>query len=74
MTGELSLVGVVVGMIERRPVVRAPAPEASRCQTCGAELQDATQRFCGGDRCLHVFMPPRTSGPWSASLRRGRLS
>ncbi len=28
----------------------------ARCETCGADLQDATQRFCGGDRCLLVFM------------------
>jgi hypothetical protein len=38
---------------------------ASRCPTCGAELQDAAERFCGGDRCLRVFMPhsgPRAPG------------
>jgi cytochrome c2 len=28
----------------------------ARCQACGAELDDATQRWCGGDRCLEVFM------------------
>ena len=28
----------------------------ARCETCGAELQDASQRFCGGDRCHRVFM------------------
>ena len=27
-----------------------------RCQTCGAELDDPRQRFCGGDRCSGVFM------------------
>ena len=27
-----------------------------RCETCGAELDDAGQRFCGGDRCVGVFM------------------
>ena len=29
------------------------------CQTCGAELQDAAQRFCGGDRCLGDERPKR---------------
>lgn len=28
----------------------------ARCQTCGAALEDASQRFCGGDRCARVFM------------------
>jgi hypothetical protein len=27
-----------------------------RCETCGAELDDARRRFCGGDRCAGVFM------------------
>jgi hypothetical protein len=27
-----------------------------RCQMCGAELEDASQRFCGGDRCARIFM------------------
>jgi hypothetical protein len=31
----------------------------ARCQTCGAVLSDPIERFCGGDRCLHVLMPPR---------------
>jgi hypothetical protein len=35
----------------------------ARCHTCGAELQDATQRFCGGDRCIHVFMK-HAGQPW----------
>jgi hypothetical protein len=26
------------------------------CATCGAELDDVSQRFCGGDRCRRVFM------------------
>ncbi len=30
----------------------------ARCETCGAELEDASQRFCGGDRCRGVFMEP----------------
>ena len=35
-----------------------------RCETCGAELQDASQRFCGGDRCHRVFMKrPRQGTP-----------
>jgi hypothetical protein len=32
---------------------RSPA----RCQTCGAELGDTAEWFCGGDRCLRVFWP-----------------
>src|SRR5688572_23997100 len=27
------------------------------CEVCGAPVEDATERFCGGDRCLGVFMP-----------------
>ena len=27
-----------------------------RCETCGTELDDPRQRFCGGDRCSGVFM------------------
>lgn len=30
----------------------------ARCGTCGGELQHASDRFCGGDRCLRVFMTP----------------
>jgi hypothetical protein len=29
----------------------------ARCQTCGAALLDPTERFCGGDRCLRVWVP-----------------
>ena len=45
----------------------------ARCETCGTEFQDASQRFCGGDRCRAVFMKHPTSGtPGSgpAPLRR----
>jgi len=28
----------------------------AKCQTCGADLPDVSQRFCGGDRCQRVFM------------------
>jgi hypothetical protein len=28
----------------------------ARCQICGADLPDASQRFCGDDRCQRVFM------------------
>jgi hypothetical protein len=34
----------------------------ARCQMCGAELEDASQRFCGGDRCARVFMNAARSG------------
>jgi hypothetical protein len=34
----------------------------ARCETCGLELEDASQRFCGGDRCHRVFMKHRTQG------------
>ena len=30
----------------------------TRCQMCGTELADDTQRFCGGDTCDRVLMPP----------------
>ena len=28
----------------------------AKCQTCGEELPDVSERFCGGDRCQRVFM------------------
>jgi hypothetical protein len=28
----------------------------ARCETCGAELDDPRQRFCGGDRCARVLL------------------
>jgi hypothetical protein len=28
----------------------------TKCEICGTDLQDPTHRFCGGDRCLRVFM------------------
>jgi hypothetical protein len=34
----------------------------ARCETCGAELQDFSQRFCGGDRCGRVFMKHQAEG------------
>jgi hypothetical protein len=42
-------------------VVTSGGERIARCQGCGAELQDAAQRFCGGDRCLLVLM--RCPGP-----------
>src|SRR5437879_8003696 len=45
---------------------------AARCETCGAELRDASQRFCGGEKCHRVFMKhPKqgTRGSWLASQR-----
>ncbi len=27
----------------------------ARCESCGTELFDPRQRFCGGDRCTRVF-------------------
>ena len=32
-----------------------PVSGTARCLTCGAELEDAAERFCGGDRCLQVL-------------------
>jgi hypothetical protein len=48
----------------------------ARCETCGTQLEDASQRFCGGDRCRAVFMKqptPRTpgSGPGGAAAAYG---
>ena len=34
---------------------RSTSP-AARCETCGATLEDAQQRFCGDGRCSAVFM------------------
>jgi len=28
----------------------------AKCQICGADLPDASQRLCGGDRCQRAFM------------------
>jgi hypothetical protein len=28
----------------------------ARCDMCGAELHEASERFCGGDRCRRAFM------------------
>jgi len=28
----------------------------AKCQICGADLPDASQRLCGGDRCQRTFM------------------
>ena len=42
----------------------------ARCQTCGTELDDPSQRFCGGDRCTNVFMRhcgPRLGGTAASS-------
>jgi hypothetical protein len=30
----------------------------ARCVTCGAELAEDSERFCGGDRCRRVLMKP----------------
>jgi hypothetical protein len=54
----------------------------AKCQTCGADLPDASQRFCGDDRCQRVFMRPswaaddprRWSNPAAGSVRRTKKS
>ncbi len=38
------------------PVGRLPVRGGTVCEICGAELPDASQRLCGGDRCHRVFM------------------
>src|SRR5438034_10626877 len=43
----------------------------ARCETCGTELQDASQRFCGGDRCRAVFM--KRLGPWGSAAHHEPL-
>src|SRR5437899_2426906 len=43
----------------------------ARCETCGTELQDASQRFCGGDRCSAVFM--KRLGPWGSAAHHEPL-
>lgn len=35
---------------------RAPGAAMATCTTCGAALEDVSQRFCGGDRCERVWM------------------
>ena len=42
----------------------------ARCQMCGAELADATQRFCGGNTCDRVLLPPPRR---PAAVRPGRV-
>src|SRR6266851_10437532 len=43
-----------------RDMVRTEATSGGhpmgKSKTCGAELQDLSRRFCGGDRCSSVFM------------------
>jgi hypothetical protein len=34
----------------------------ARCATCGAELLEGSERFCGGDRCRRVLMKPPDQG------------
>jgi hypothetical protein len=34
---------------------RAPRAAPAKCRTCGAALEDVSQRFCG-DRCDRVWM------------------
>jgi hypothetical protein len=53
-----SLSSVAVVAVER---VRDRALWAmARCMTCGAPLEDVSQRFCGGDRCDRVWMREST--------------
>jgi len=42
----------------------------ARCQTCGAELADAAQRFCGGETCDRVLQRAAWGAP-AAWIRRG---
>jgi hypothetical protein len=42
-------------VVRHHPTVTALA--SARCAICSAELSDAAERFCGGDRCLRVFWP-----------------
>ena len=51
-----SFVGdVATGRVPDRALWAAMA----KCLTCGASLEDASQRFCGGDRCDRVWMRRR---------------
>jgi hypothetical protein len=34
-----------------------------KCRVCGAELADASQRFCGGDGCQRVWVPAGHASP-----------
>jgi hypothetical protein len=54
-------------------VVTFGAEVIARCQGCGVELQDPTQRFCGGDRCLQVLMR-WPEPPWPPKARASSLS
>jgi len=42
----------------------------ARCQMCGAELADTSQRFCAGDRCDRVLLPRarRSAAAWPGRL------
>lgn len=39
---------------------RALRTAMAKCMTCGAALEDVSQRFCGGDRCDRVWMTHST--------------
>ncbi len=41
------------------------------CGTCGVELHDTTRRFCGGDRCLRVWMRHAEEFTWPEFVQRG---
>lgn len=48
----------------------------ARCQTCGADLPDVSQRLCGGDRCQRVFMPQACAADgrrWGSNPAAGAL-
>jgi hypothetical protein len=49
----VSFVGDVAA---ERVSARAPGTAMAKCPTCGAALEDVSQRFCGGDRCDRVWM------------------
>lgn len=48
------IIALVVGLMPR---------SAARCEICNAELSGATERFCGGDRCLRVFLGLHAASP-----------
>ena len=42
--------------------------DMGRCETCGASLDDASLRFCGGDRCEKVLVKVAVSRPGHGKL------
>jgi hypothetical protein len=61
-------VSFVADVAAERVPDRALRAAIAKCMTCGAALEDVSQRFCGGDRCDRVWMRHSTGS--STTMRR----